>query len=103
MAEWPVGDGERPRAAGARAGFGHRRPGDRRATRHDDIPRARRSGARGRSRQPDRGGRAMTAPETPRSAVDPVTLEVLRNGLYSVSDEMVAGLIRASYSTNIKD
>ena len=37
------------------------------------------------------------------AAVDPVTLEVLRNALYSVSDEMVAGLIRASYSTNIKD
>ena len=44
-----------------------------------------------------------SAPPTARSTVDPVTLEVLRNGLYSVSDEMVAGLIRASYSTNIKD
>src|SRR5918998_5815090 len=36
-------------------------------------------------------------------AVDPVTLEVMRNALYSISDEMTAGLIRASYSTNIKD
>ena len=45
----------------------------------------------------------MTTERDARLAVDPVTLEVLRNGLYSVSDEMVAGLIRASYSTNIKD
>ena len=45
----------------------------------------------------------MTTERDARPAVDPVTLEVLRNGLYSVSDEMVAGLIRASYSTNIKD
>lgn len=34
---------------------------------------------------------------------DPVTLEVLRNALYSIADEMIGGLIRASYSTNIKD
>ncbi len=47
-------------------------------------------------------GHASAAHGAP-SSVDPVTLEVLRNGLYSVSDEMVAGLIRASYSTNIKD
>ncbi|HVA87807.1 MAG TPA: hydantoinase B/oxoprolinase family protein, partial [Candidatus Saccharimonadales bacterium] len=47
-------------------------------------------------------GARIPAIEAPAS-VDPVTLEVLRNGLYSVSDEMVAGLIRASYSTNIKD
>jgi N-methylhydantoinase B len=45
----------------------------------------------------------MTTERATAAAVDPVTLEVLRNGLYSVSDEMVAGLIRASYSTNIKD
>ncbi len=35
--------------------------------------------------------------------VDPITLEVMRNGLYSIADEMIAALIRASYSTNIKD
>ena len=34
---------------------------------------------------------------------DPITLEVMRNGFYSIADEMVAALIRASYSTNIKD
>lgn len=49
----------------------------------------------------DRPGVGATA--TTGAIVDPVTLEVLRNALYSVSDEMVAGLIRASYSTNIKD
>ena len=27
----------------------------------------------------------------------------MRNAFYSISDEMVAALIRASYSTNIKD
>ena len=36
-------------------------------------------------------------------AVDPVTLEVMRNAFYSIADEMIAALIRASYSTNIKD
>ncbi len=45
----------------------------------------------------------MTTVRDATPAVDAVTLEVLRNALYSVSDEMVAGLIRASYSTNIKD
>lgn len=36
-------------------------------------------------------------------SVDPITLEVMRNGFYSIADEMIAALIRASYSTNIKD
>ena len=36
-------------------------------------------------------------------AVDPITLEVMRNAYYSIADEMIAALIRASYSTNIKD
>ncbi|MBM3933104.1 MAG: hydantoinase B/oxoprolinase family protein [SAR202 cluster bacterium] len=39
----------------------------------------------------------------PKSKVDPITLEVMRNAFYSISDEMVAALVRASYSTNIKD
>ena len=34
---------------------------------------------------------------------DPITLEVMRNALYSIADEMTAGLVHASYSTNIKD
>jgi N-methylhydantoinase B len=34
---------------------------------------------------------------------DPIRLEVIRNALYSVSDEMSAALVRTAYSTNIKD
>ena len=37
------------------------------------------------------------------AAIDPITLEVMRNGFYSIADEMIAALIRSSYSTNIKD
>ncbi len=36
-------------------------------------------------------------------AFDPITLEVMRNALYSIADEMIAALVRAAYSTNIKD
>jgi N-methylhydantoinase B len=35
--------------------------------------------------------------------VDPILLEVMRNALYSITDEMMGALIRTSYSTNIKD
>ncbi len=35
--------------------------------------------------------------------IDPITLEVMRNAFYSIADEMIAALVRASYSTNIKD
>jgi N-methylhydantoinase B len=35
--------------------------------------------------------------------IDPITLQVITNGLYSIADEMMAVLIRASFSTNIKD
>jgi N-methylhydantoinase B len=37
------------------------------------------------------------------STTDPITLEVMRNAFYSIADEMIAALVRASYSTNIKD
>ena len=40
----------------------------------------------------------MTTP-----TIDPITLEVMRNGFYSIADEMIAALVRSSYSTNIKD
>jgi N-methylhydantoinase B len=36
-------------------------------------------------------------------AVDPITLEVMRNAFYSIADEMTAALVRTGYSTNIKD
>lgn len=35
--------------------------------------------------------------------VDPATLEVMRNTLFSIAEEMGAVLVRAAYSTNIKD
>jgi len=38
-----------------------------------------------------------------RNAVDPITLEVLRNGLESIADEMGAVLKRTSFSPNIKE
>ena len=39
----------------------------------------------------------------PPKEVDPITLEVMRNALYSIADEMTAALVRTGYSTNIKD
>ena len=42
----------------------------------------------------------MTAPSTP---LDPVTLEILANGLRSVADETFAALMKSAYSTNIKE
>ncbi|MBI2322508.1 MAG: hydantoinase B/oxoprolinase family protein [Chloroflexi bacterium] len=35
--------------------------------------------------------------------MDPVTLEVLKNAVYAIADEMNATLMRTAYSTNIKD
>lgn len=37
------------------------------------------------------------------SRIDPITLEIMRNGLHSIADEMTATLMRTAYSTNIKD
>ena len=36
-------------------------------------------------------------------SIDPITLEVLRNGLTAIAEEMNANLIRTSYSPNIKE
>ena len=38
-----------------------------------------------------------------KSQIDPVSLEVMRNALMSIADEMSAALVRTAYSTNIKD
>lgn len=35
--------------------------------------------------------------------IDPITLEVVRNALQSIADEMTGALVRTAYSTNIKD
>jgi N-methylhydantoinase B len=37
------------------------------------------------------------------TTIDPVSLEVMRNALMSIADEMSAALVRTAYSTNIKD
>ena len=42
----------------------------------------------------------MTAPSIP---LDPVTLEIMANGLRSVADETFAALMKSAYSTNIKE
>ncbi|MGD9617204.1 MAG: hydantoinase B/oxoprolinase family protein [Alphaproteobacteria bacterium] len=44
-----------------------------------------------------------TRPNTPTPLVDPITLEVLRNALESIADEMGAVLKRTSFSPNIKE
>jgi N-methylhydantoinase B len=40
---------------------------------------------------------------TMNSTVDPITLEIMRNRFQSAAEEACAALVRASYSTNIKD
>jgi N-methylhydantoinase B len=38
-----------------------------------------------------------------KQSIDPISLEVMRNALMSIADEMSAALVRTAYSTNIKD
>lgn len=46
----------------------------------------------------------MSDPARPqRAAIDPITVEVIGNSLSSIVDEMGETLVRASYSTNIKE
>ena len=35
--------------------------------------------------------------------VDPIELEIMRNGFQSIADEMTAALVRTAHSPNIKD
>ncbi|MEI4488555.1 hydantoinase B/oxoprolinase family protein [Frigidibacter sp. MR17.14] len=44
-----------------------------------------------------------TADATPVGAVDPITVEVIGSALSSITEEMGEALVRASYSTNIKE
>ena len=37
------------------------------------------------------------------TAIDPITLEIMRNAFQSIADEMTASLVRTAYSPNIKD
>jgi N-methylhydantoinase B len=38
-----------------------------------------------------------------KNKIDPITLEIMRNGFQSIADEMTAALVRTAYSPNIKD
>jgi N-methylhydantoinase B len=51
----------------------------------------------------DAPARDRTGRNTPNPLVDPITLEVLRNALESIADEMGAVLKRTSFSPNIKE
>jgi N-methylhydantoinase B len=51
----------------------------------------------------DAATQALTRRNAPNPLVDPITLEVLRNALESIADEMGAVLKRTSFSPNIKE
>ena len=44
-----------------------------------------------------------TATAAPAAKIDPITVEVIGNAIASIADEMGEILVRASYSTNIKE
>src|SRR6185503_14830914 len=84
------------RARAAAAGRGPRGPGHRGADRHHhrDPPRRHRAGGPGR--QP-------AAPEGPVTAIDPILLEVLRNRLDAIADEMALTLLKSAASPIVKE
>ena len=45
----------------------------------------------------------MTTATVDQTAIDPITFEVLRNGLDAIADEMAYTLVRSARSTMIKD
>ncbi len=45
----------------------------------------------------------MNKPTTVNNSLDPITLEIIANGLRSIADECFVALMRSSYSTNIKE
>src|SRR6185437_1039374 len=59
-------------------------------------------GARGALHEPDHRG-SMNDLGTATAAIDPITVEVIGSALSSIVEEMGEALIRASYSTNIKE
>src|SRR5262249_25504880 len=81
-----------------------RRPRHRRADGRDHPGAARHDRARGRIREPDPGGgmNVAVAP-APLTNLDPITVEVIGAALSSIVEETGEALIRASYSTNIKE
>src|SRR5215471_94805 len=77
------------------------RAGDRRADRRDDAGPAG-LGRPGRPlSEPDLGGGMTEAAGDPN--LDPITIEVIGSALSSIVEEMGEALVRASFSTNIKE
>lgn len=57
----------------------------------------------GREERKSGPGPSESNPPTSTSAVDSVTLEVIRNGCEAIAEEMNANLVRTGYSPNIKE
>ena len=38
-----------------------------------------------------------------KAAIDPITIEIISNGLRSIADETFVALMKSAYSTNIKE
>src|SRR5450756_2486275 len=88
----------------ARLRQSHRGSGDRRADGHHHRHPARNDCADRTLSEHDPGGRmshALVASESVK--VDPITVEVIGSALASITEEMGEALVRASYSTNIKE
>ena len=81
--------------ADADAGRHDRGPGRDRATRLDHAALSRRP----------RDGRSLSQPHRRdrRMSIDPITLEIMSNGLKSIADETYIALMKSAYSTNIKE
>src|SRR5580704_9589570 len=81
-----------------------RRSGNRRADGCDHAGASRHEGRGGCLPKPDPGGRMNVAVATaPAKVLDPITVEVIGAALSSIVEETGEALIRASYSTNIKE
>src|SRR5581483_196163 len=76
-------------------------PAPRRRVRRDDARPAGRHGAPGRPRRhPDRDRRRFPVSE---GRLDPITLELVKNALDAIVDEMAIALVRTAYSNNLKN
>src|SRR5215468_6159880 len=94
----------RLRARSARGWQQLRRPFDRRANGRNDTHPSRYDRARRRFFEPDPGGGMNVAVvAAPPPTLDPITVEVIGAALSSIVEETGEALIRASYSTNIKE
>src|SRR4029078_12676137 len=81
-------------------GSGARGSAGRHAVRCHDSGAAGRPAHSGGWRQPADRGRRMSAPMSP---LDPITLEIIWNGLKSINDESWITIQKSAFSTNIKE